>query len=82
MKYHSTRGGLKNHSFEDALFSGFVSDGGILLPQSYPKLDQRTIAAWAGLSYVDIVKKILPLYIATDEIPAADLNGNASPLHV
>ena len=78
MKYRSTRGGVKDCSFESALFSGFVSDGGILLPEQYPKLDAETIKAWSTLSYVDLVKRILPLYIGTDEIPTADLNSKSS----
>ncbi len=75
MKYCSTRGGSSGLTFEDALFSGFTSDGGILLPESIPQIDEETLGKWADLSYPQLVKQIVPLFISEDEIPRQDLNG-------
>ena len=38
MKYCSTRGKIKGLSFEDVLFSGFLADGGMALPESIPQV--------------------------------------------
>ena len=76
MKYCSTRGGFKGLTFEEAVFTGFKSDGGILLPESIPKIEPTTLKSWANLSYPDIVKKIVPLFISEEEIPRADVNGS------
>ena len=75
MKYQSTRGIVKDCTFEDALFSGFLSDGGIMLPQSIPTLDKETMKSWAKLSYTDLVKKVLPYFISPEDIPTDDLHG-------
>ena len=74
MKYSSTRGGIKDVTFEDALFSGFLTDGGIFLPNTIPELPPDILRSWSSLSYVDLVKRITPYFIG-DEIPSTDLNG-------
>ena len=38
MKYQSTRGNIKNLTFEEALLSGYLSDAGICLPETFPKV--------------------------------------------
>lgn len=79
MKYCSTRGGFRGLSFQEALFSGFTSDGGFLLPESIPRLDAACLKAWAALSYPNLVKHIVSLFVSRDEIPSADLNGITVP---
>lgn len=74
MKYCSTRGGVKGWTFEQALFSGFLKDGGIILPETIPKIDVQTLKTWSKLSYLDLMKKIVSLYVS-EEIPATVLNG-------
>lgn len=73
MKYCSTMGGVKGLSFEDVLFSGYLEDGGMALPESIPKVSLETLKSWAGLSYRDIVLKIVPLFVTEEELPFAKL---------
>lgn len=76
MKYISTRGGVSGLTFEEALYTGYAEDGGILLPETIPVIDKSTLKSWAQLTYSQLAKKIVPLYVGEDEIPTADLNGN------
>lgn len=43
MKYCSTRGGVKDATFEEALFTGYAKDGGIMLPQEIPEVSADTL---------------------------------------
>ena len=74
MKYLSTRGhpgdaGLRG--FSDILLEGLAPDGGLYLPERYPRVDAATLARWRGLSYADLAFEVLSLFI--DDIPPADL---------
>ena len=75
MKYRSTRGKVQALSFEDVLFSGYASDGGLFMPEQIPVVDKTTLERWKQLSYVDLTKKVMSLFIPLDEISAADLSG-------
>ena len=71
MKYLSTRGDATPRPFCEILLEGLAPDGGLYLPQSYPKVDAVTLARWRTLSYAGLAFEILSLYI--DDISAADL---------
>ncbi len=71
MKYISTRGDATPRAFCEILLEGLAPDGGLYLPQAYPKVDAATLESWRGLPYADLAFEILSLYI--DDIPAADL---------
>ncbi|XP_006817161.1 threonine synthase-like 2 [Saccoglossus kowalevskii] len=76
MKYCSTCGEVQGWTFEQALFStGFVRDGGLLMPETTPQITQNTLQQWRNLSFVELAKEIIPLFISEDEIPRKDLNG-------
>lgn len=77
MKYCSTRGGIKDATFEEAVFTGFAKDGGILLPQTIPEVTVNMLKEWSTLSFVELAKKILPLFISETEIPKSDLEGKS-----
>ena len=55
-------------------FSGYAQDGGLYFPEKIPLLSKDEIEQLAGLSYPDMVKKIMPLFISEDEIPQKDLD--------
>ena len=76
MKYLSTRGDPTPRSFSEILLEGLAPDGGLYLPDHYPKVDDATLAQWRGLSYAELAFEILSLYI--DDIPAADLKAMAA----
>ncbi len=71
MNYLSTRGDRTPRGFSDILLEGLAPDGGLYLPESYPKIDDATLARWRGLNYADLAFEILSLYIT--DIPADDL---------
>jgi len=74
MKYVSSRGQESNLTFEQVLFSGYASDGGLYFPEKIPLLSKDEIEQLSGLSYPDMVKKIMPLFISEEEIPQKDLD--------
>lgn len=73
MKYLSTRGHADRKRFCEILLEGLAPDGGLYLPESYPKVDDATLTKWRGLPYADLAFEILSLYI--DDIPADDLRA-------
>lgn len=75
MKYCSTRGKVKGLSFKDALFSGYTSDGGLFVPESIPTVSLSTLQEWsrAGLSYPEVVFRIMRLFISNNDIPDSEL---------
>jgi threonine synthase len=73
MKYVSTRGDATPRAFSEILLEGLAPDGGLYLPEAYPRVDAATLARWRGLSYPDLAFEILSLFI--DDIPAADLRA-------
>ena len=75
MKYRSTRGKVEATSFEDVLFSGYASDGGLFMPESIPVVDRATLEKWKGLSYLELTKEVMSLFIPPEEIGTEDLNG-------
>ena len=76
MKYRSTRGDVGDLTFEDALFTGYAADGGILVPEKIPTVSKETLTAWSQLGFVDLAKEIISLFIRETEIPRQELNGN------
>ncbi|XP_072013695.1 threonine synthase-like 2 [Amphiura filiformis] len=76
MKYTSTQNDKRCDSFEQALFSpGYLTDGGLYMPQTIPQLSKDTLESWSKLSLPDLCKEILSLFIGEDEIPKKDLNN-------
>lgn len=71
MKYISTRGNTAPMQFSDVLLMGLAPDGGLMLPEYYPQIDNETLNKWRKLGYADLAFEIMSLF-ATD-IPADDL---------
>lgn len=74
MKYRSTRGKVQTSLFEDVLFSGYASDGGLFMPEKIPVVDKTTLEKWKELSYLDLTKRIMSLFIPPEEISSKELN--------
>lgn len=51
MNYISTRGKTAPMQFSDVLLMGLAPDGGLMLPESYPQIDDATLTEWRSLSY-------------------------------
>lgn len=71
MKYVSTRGDAPVLGFSDAVLAGLARDGGLYVPQSWPKLDQETLRELRGKSYADVAKVVLEPFLG-GEIPSAE----------
>ena len=67
MRYISTRGGIQPISFKDAVMMGLATDGGLLLPESYPRITRQQLEDWHKLSYPELAFQIISLYV--DDIP-------------
>ena len=73
MRYISTRGGINPIPFKDAVMMGLASDGGLLLPESYPTVTREQLESWRQLSYPELAFEVISRYV--DDIPAGDLKG-------
>ncbi len=68
MKYVSTRGGMQPAHFTEILLGGLAPDGGLVVPEHYPQVDDATLARWRQLGYADLAFEILRPY-ASDIAP-------------
>jgi threonine synthase len=73
MRYISTRGGMPPKDFSEILLSGLSPDGGLAIPETYPRIAAADLDAWRGLSYQSLAFEILSRFI--DDMPADDLRG-------
>ncbi|HVK54173.1 MAG TPA: threonine synthase, partial [Burkholderiales bacterium] len=73
MHYISTRGGMAPLPFCDIVLGGLAPDGGLALPESYPRLSSADLDAMRPLGYRELAFEILRRF-ATD-IPEADLKA-------
>lgn len=71
MNYISTRGQTAPMQFSDVLLMGLAPDGGLMLPETYPTIDEKTLNEWRQLTYPELAFAIIQLF-ATD-IDKADL---------
>ena len=77
MLYLSTRGHPERRRFSDILLEGLAPDGGLYLPERYPRLEAADLArlrrTYHEQGYAELAFEILSLYI--DDIPADDLRA-------
>jgi len=73
MKYLSTRGHPDRKHFCEILLEGLAPDGGLYLPERYPRVDSAMLSKWRELPYAELAFEILCFYI--DDIPAQDLSA-------
>lgn len=71
MRYISTRGGITPISFKDAVMMGLASDGGLLLPQSYPTISREQLESWRTLTYPQLAFEVISRFV--DDIASSDL---------
>jgi threonine synthase len=73
MRYISTRGGISPITFKDAVMMGLATDGGLLLPQSYPTISREQLESWRTLSYPQLAFEVISRYV--DDIAPNDLRN-------
>ena len=64
MRYVSTRGAGAPKRFSEILLEGLAADGGLYVPETFPKAD---LAAWRGLAYPELALRVLSCFI--DDMP-------------
>lgn len=73
MQYISTRGKTQPMQFSDVLLMGLAPDGGLMLPETYPSIDEATLEKWRKLSYTELAFEIMSLFVT--DIPSDDLKN-------
>jgi threonine synthase len=64
MKYISTRGNAASLDFQGVTLAGLASDGGLFVPEHWPRFTSDQIAAMRGLSYVELAAKVMAPFTA------------------
>lgn len=60
MFFHSTRGKDKSKSFEEVLMQGLADDGGLFMPDSWPKVNLNELQDTD--TFLDVAKYIVPMF--------------------
>jgi threonine synthase len=63
MKYFSTRGNSQELNFIDVLTSGTAKDGGLYVPENFPRFSTEEIGEFETASYQDLASHLLYPYI-------------------
>ena len=66
MKFVSTRGEAPALSFEGALLTALARDGGLYMPEAWPRLEPDAIAGLAGLDYADAAYRVMRPFLEGD----------------
>ena len=71
MNYLSTRGFAPQLRFSEILLGGLASDGGLYVPETYPRFSAAELEAMRGMNYRELAFAVLSRLI--DDIPHDDL---------
>ncbi len=63
-RYVSTRGRAATLDFEGVLMAGLATDGGLYVPEIWPRLTDGDIRAMAGLSYAELTARVMWPFVA------------------
>jgi threonine synthase len=66
VKFVSTRGEAPALPFEGVLLAALARDGGLYMPEAWPRLDPDAIGSLAGLDYADAAYRIMRPYLEGD----------------
>ena len=75
MNYISTRGEKKKLNFSDILLLGLARDGGLYIPQKWPKFSAKEIKRLKNKNYNDIAFEVSRKFIG-NEINKKELKKN------
>ena len=73
MRYVSTRGEAPPLGFMDVTLAGLARDGGLYVPETWPRLSPETIAGFAGRPYAEVAVEVIRPFVG-DSISEADLS--------
>ncbi len=70
MRYVSTRGQSPAIGFWDAVLAGLAPDGGLYIPEAWPRFTPEEIAAFAGRPYAEVAAAVIGKFAGDDIAPA------------
>ncbi len=73
LKYVSTRGHAASRSFTDILLEGLAPDGGLVVPEQWPRIMRAKLDAMRDLPYPRLAFEILRFF--ADDYPGAELKA-------
>src|SRR3954468_11304418 len=76
MRYVSTRGEAPALDFIEVMLAGLARDGGLYVPEAWPKLDPATIEGFAGKPYAEVAVEVLRPFVE-GALAEADLSRMA-----
>ncbi len=68
VRYISTRGRAPALDFAGVLRAGLAEDGGLYVPEAWPRFSAKEIRALRGLSYAELVAKVMAPFVG-DAVP-------------
>src|SRR3989344_1540135 len=71
MRYISTRGNSEPREFKEILLEGLAPDGGLYVPEEYPKFTDAELDDLRGKTYQEVALNVLRTFIT--DIPEEDL---------
>ncbi|MSO84625.1 MAG: threonine synthase [Rhodospirillales bacterium] len=71
MKYVSTRGQAPRLGFAEVLLAGLARDGGLYVPEKFPRLAASDLRALQGRSYAEIAARVMSPFVS-GAIPRAE----------
>lgn len=66
MLYKSTRGESPIVPFSEVLLGGLAPDGGLYMPENFPKFSLEEINSWSGLPFHQLALKVLYPFVEED----------------
>jgi threonine synthase len=63
VRYISTRGEAPPLSFVEVTLAGLARDGGLYVPEVWPRLDRDTIAGFAGRPYAEVAVEVMRPFV-------------------
>ena len=63
MNYVSTRNSSNSFEFKDVFIKGLADDGGLFIPKSLHKYEQKDLLEFKNLEYTELAKKIISPFI-------------------
>ena len=72
MRHISTRGEAPALDFAEVMLAGLARDGGLYVPDAWPRLERETILGFAGRPYAEVAVEVIRLFTG-DAIRETDL---------
>ena len=66
MRYISTRGAASKAGFIQTLQAGLAPDGGLYMPESWPRFSRSEILGWRELSYPELAGRVIAPFLGED----------------